>query len=114
MTRPTLILAALAALCAAPAASAGHVTRTATIACETPDQVLTFFEIGLRPPSEANRLEFFERLDALRSLNFCVTPPPGTRVTIARRDSPLVLEVRLETDGRRLYVLANSIEQEAP
>lgn len=32
MTRPTLILAALAALCAAPAANAGHVTRTATIA----------------------------------------------------------------------------------
>lgn len=111
MNRPTLILAALAALCAAPAGAA--VTKPSTIACERPSHVLALMDIAQRPRSDANRDEFTNLRLALRDLGYCVEPPAGTRVTVVSRHESHLVEVILEGEVRRFFVMPTSIDWSA-
>lgn len=104
MIRPTLILAALAALCAPSAfASATYRIQGSAIACERAEQIEKLVEIASRPKSEENRKEFTELLGALRQLGICVAPREGTEVVLIERRATVV-QVRMIAVGDPRYL----------
>jgi hypothetical protein len=107
MTRPTLILAALAALCAAPAADASiYYSTGAQFACERRSDMETL----LAQADDPRR--FVETIKRLHRTGFCVRLDDGTPVILHGVDGAFI-EVQIAADPRPLWAFRNAIDWSA-
>lgn len=112
MIRPTLILAALAALCAPPATEAAFYRATDhTLACAALADMDDLIQLALSDaPGDSEK--YIDTAKALLRSGRCVFVAPGARLIITRIDGQFA-EIDVSADPRPLWAHVSAIDWSA-